>query len=47
MVPVVNGVCGLCVKTYTSGSVPVVYRHILLPPVFGGGDGVGCRVTVR
>ena len=47
MVPVVDGVCELCGKTNTSGEVSVVYRHSQLPPVFGEGGGVDCRVTAR
>ena len=45
MIPVADGVFGLCGGKYTSELVSVVYRHSQLPPVFDGGDVVDCRVT--
>ena len=43
MVPVVDGVCGLCVKAHTGGTVSVIPRNIQLPPVCDRGDGIDCR----
>ena len=47
MVPFIDGVCGLCGKTHTSGSVSLYYRHIQLPPVFDELDGVNCIFAAR
>ena len=45
MVQVADGVCGLCVKSHTSGAVSVVYRYSQLPPDCDKGDGFDLRVT--
>ena len=47
MVPVTDGVCGLCGKLHTSGIVPVVPRHSQLSPICYRGDGVNSRIAAR
>ena len=47
VVPLADGVCGLCGKAHTGGIVSVVYRNSKLPPVCDGGDGIDFRVAAR